>query len=94
MNAYNIMYNYAIALILKVPQNSNTYISAIYKCSSYQPLVGTDDVNYIALDFILEAPSAYDAYNNVIADVMAIIPNATVVNKTIERLDNNNDIYP
>jgi hypothetical protein len=86
--------NYEITLILKVSEDSNNYISTTYQCSTYPSLTGTSGANYIALNFTLEAESASDAYNRVITDVMAIIPDAEVVKQTVERLGGDNDVYP
>lgn len=80
------MYNYVITLTLKVPNDLHSYINEFYYYSPYQPLVGIGNNECLALDYIIKSSSSYDAYNDVIADVMRVIPNAIVVNKTIERL--------
>jgi hypothetical protein len=85
------MYTYAITLTLRVPNDLYSYINEFYYYSPYQPLVGIGNKECLGLDYIIKAPSSYDAYNNVIVDVMRIIPNAIVVNKIVQRLDNNNE---
>lgn len=83
------MYTYGITVTLKVPNDLYSYINEFYYYSPYQPLVGIGNKEYLGLDYIIKALSSYDAYNDVIADVMKIIPNAIVVNKIVQRLNNN-----
>ncbi|MEA5583599.1 DNA-binding protein [Nodularia harveyana UHCC-0300] len=76
------MQEYEFTLKFQLP-NSTTdtgmFIDALYESGCDDAIIGTGIKGFIALDFIREAPSAYDAISSAINDVRKAIPRAEIV---------------
>ncbi len=57
----------------------NSYIEQLYESGCDDALIGVGKQDCIALDFIREAPSAFEAIYSAISDVKKAIPNATPI---------------
>jgi hypothetical protein len=62
--------------------NPNAYIEQLYENGCNDALIGIGTKGYIALDFIREASSAYEAISSAITDVKAVIPQSRLVEAT------------
>jgi hypothetical protein len=73
---------YSFTLKFKFPDcqlDPNSYIEQLYECGCDDALIGIGKQGCIALDFIREASSAFDAVSSAISDVKKVIPNATLI---------------
>jgi hypothetical protein len=57
----------------------NSYIEQLYEGGCDDALIGVGKQGSIALDFIRESPSAFEAISGAIATVKKVIPNATLI---------------
>lgn len=76
------MGEYEFTLKFELPdQNveSEIYIDQLYESGCDDALIGIGKKGYIALDFIRESSSAYDAISSAIEDVLKGIPEANIV---------------
>jgi predicted DNA-binding transcriptional regulator AlpA len=76
------MREYEFTLKFKLPNlntDSGIYVEALYESGCDDALIGTGTKGFIALDFIREATSAYDAMSSAIKDVRKAIPQAEIV---------------
>ncbi|MFN4786534.1 MAG: DNA-binding protein [Pseudanabaena sp.] len=62
----------------------NAYIEKLYENSCDDALIGIGTKGYIALDFIREASSAYEAIYSAITDVKAVIPKSRLIEATTD----------
>ncbi|MEI6329738.1 MAG: DNA-binding protein [Pseudanabaena sp. ELA645] len=60
----------------------NEYVEQLYENGCDDALIGIGAKGYIALDFIREAASAYEAISSAIIDVKAVIPQAKLIEAT------------
>ncbi|BBC22479.1 DNA-binding protein [Pseudanabaena sp. ABRG5-3] len=58
------------------------YIEQLYKNGCDDALIGIGTKGYIALDFIREASSAYEAISSAITDVKVSIPHSRLIEAT------------
>lgn len=76
------MREYEFTLKFKLP-DSNTdpeiYIDKLYESGCDDALIGIGKKGYLALDFIRESSSAYEAMSSAIKDVRKVIPQADIV---------------
>lgn len=76
------MPEYEFALKFKLP-DSNTdpeiYIDKLYESGCDDALIGIGKKGYLALDFIRESSSAYDAMSSAIMDIRKVIPQADII---------------
>jgi hypothetical protein len=71
------MREYEFTLKFKVPNpmtDTGMFVDALYESGCDDAIIGTGTKGFIALDFIREAPSAYDAISSAINDVRKAIP--------------------
>ncbi|KYC43556.1 DNA-binding protein [Scytonema hofmannii PCC 7110] len=76
------MREYEFTLKFRLPDptiDTGMYVDALYESGCDDAIIGTGIKGLIALDFIREAPSAYDAMSSAIKDVRKAIPQAEVV---------------
>ena len=76
------MREYEFTLKFKVPNpmtDSGMFVDALYESGCDDAIIGTGTKGFIALDFIREAPSAYDAISSAINDVRKAIPQAEII---------------
>lgn len=76
------MREYEFTLKFKVPNpmtDTGMFVDALYESGCDDAIIGTGTKGFIALDFIREAPSAYDAISSAINDVRKAIPQAEIV---------------
>jgi hypothetical protein len=76
------MRDYEFTLKFKLPDpttDTGMYIDALYESGCDDAIIGTGTKGFIALGFIREAPSAYDALSSAIKDVRKAIPQAEIV---------------
>jgi hypothetical protein len=76
------MREYEFTLKFKLPDpttDTDMYVDALYEAGCDDAIIGTGTNGFIALDFIREAPSAYDAMSSAINDVRKAIPRAEIV---------------
>ena len=64
------------------PVDPNEYVEQLYENGCDDALIGIGAKGYIALDFIREAASAYEAISSAIIDVKAVIPQAKLIEAT------------
>jgi hypothetical protein len=57
----------------------NDYIEQLHESGCDDALIGVGKKGYIALNFIREASSAYEAISSAITDVKKVIPHATLI---------------
>jgi len=77
------MKEYEFTLKFSLPNfqvDPNEYIEKLYENGCDDALIGVGSKGYIALDFIREASSAYDAIASAITDVKQVIPNVSLIN--------------
>lgn len=60
----------------------NEYVEQLYKNGCDDALIGVGNQGYIALNFMREASSAYEAISSAITDVKRVIPYATMIEAT------------
>jgi hypothetical protein len=76
------MTEYSFTLKFKFPDGQldpNSYIEQLYEGGCDDALIGIGKQGCIALDFIREAASAFEAISSAISDVKKVIPNATLI---------------
>lgn len=76
------MREYEFTLKFKLPASTSDpdiYVDTLYESGCDDAIIGTGTKGFIALDFIREAPSAYDAMSSAIKDVRKAIPRAEIV---------------
>ncbi|GAA6616770.1 DNA-binding protein [Scytonema sp. NUACC26] len=76
------MREYEFTLKFRLPDptiDTGMYVDILYESGCDDAIIGTGIKGFIALDFIREAPSAYDAMSSAIKDVRKAIPQAEVV---------------
>jgi hypothetical protein len=73
-------YDFTLKFSLQNPQaNPDHCIESLYEGGCDDALIGVWETGYIALNFIREASSAYEAISSAIADIKRILPSATLV---------------
>ena len=76
------MREYEFTLKFQLPNpttDTGMFVDALYESGCDDAIIGTGIKGFIALDFIREAPSAYDAISSAINDVRKAIPRAEIV---------------
>jgi hypothetical protein len=76
------MREYEFTLKFKLPDSntdSEIYIDRLYESGCNDALIGIGKKGYLALDFIRESSSAYEAIFSAIQDVRKVIPLADIV---------------
>jgi hypothetical protein len=76
------MQEYEFTLKFKLPDSntdSEIYIDQLYESGCDDALIGIGKKGYLALDFIRESSSAYEAMSSAIKDVRKVIPQANIV---------------
>ena len=79
------MKEYSFTLKFNFPDtqtNPNYYIEQLYENGCDDALIGVGKQGYIALDFMREALSAFDAVSSAIANVKTVIPDAILIEAT------------
>jgi len=79
------MQEYEFTLKFSFPNSQidpNVYIEKLYENGCDDALIGIGTKGYIALDFIREASSAYEAISTAITDVKAVIPQLRLIEAT------------
>ena len=79
------MREYEFTLKFNLPNSQvdpNEYVEKLYENGCDDALIGVGSKGYIALDFIREASSAYDAIASAITNVKKVIPNASLIEAT------------
>lgn len=71
----------------------NAYIEKLYENSCDDALIGIGTKGYIALDFIREASSAYEAIYSAITNVKAVLPKSRLIEASPELQINSFLIY-
>lgn len=74
-----MMKEYDFTLTFKLPnlEDTDQYVEALYGGDCDDALIGVGEKGNIALNFIREAETAYQAIHSAINDVRAVIPQAT-----------------
>ena len=76
------MKEYEFTLKFSLPNfqvDPNEYIEKLYENGCDDALIGIGSKGYIALDFIREASSAYDAIASAVIAVKKVIPDASLI---------------
>ena len=76
------MREYEFTLKFKLPDSKSDtgiYVDALYESGCDDAIIGTGKKGFIALDFIREAASAYEAMSSAIRDVRKVLPQAEVI---------------
>ncbi len=76
------MQEYEFTLKFKLQNSSinpEIYIDQLYESGCDDALIGIGKKGYIALDFIRESSSAYEAISSAIEDIKKVIPQASLV---------------
>jgi len=76
------MKEYEFTLKFSLPNfqvDPNEYIEKLYENGCDDALIGVGSKGYIALDFIREASSAYDAIASAVIAVKKVIPDASLI---------------
>lgn len=76
------MREYEFTLKFKLPDSNvdpDSYVECLYESGCDDAIIGTGKKGYIALDFIRESTSAYEAMANAIKEVRKAIPLAEIV---------------
>ncbi|ELR97525.1 hypothetical protein [Gloeocapsa sp. PCC 73106] len=76
------MREYEFTLKFKLPTsttNPDIYVDTLYESGCDDAIIGTGKRGFIALDFIREASSPYDAMSSAIKDIRKAIPEAEIV---------------
>lgn len=73
-------YDFTLKFNLQQPKvDPSVYVEALYAGGCDDALIGIGKKGYISLNFIREAPSAYEAISSAIADVKRVIPHASLI---------------
>ena len=73
-------YDFTLKFDLKNSQTDpSSYIEKLYEGGCDDALIGVGRKGYIALNFLREASSAYEAVSSAISDVKNVIPHCTLV---------------
>jgi hypothetical protein len=76
-------YDFALKFKLHDPQaNPDDYVERLYADGCDDALIGVGKKGFISLNFIREAPSAYEAISSAITDVKKVLPLATLAEAT------------
>jgi hypothetical protein len=76
-------YDFTLKFSLQNSQfDPEVYVEKLYECGCEDALIGVGKKGYIALNFLREAPSAYEAISSAIFDVKKVIPKATLIEAT------------
>jgi hypothetical protein len=76
------MTEYSFTLKFDIPDrqlDSNSYIERLYESGCDDALIGIGKQGYIALDFIRDAASAFEAVASALSNVKTAIPTATLI---------------
>lgn len=76
------MKEYDFALIFRLNQsnvNPEDYPDLLYEAGCDDALLGIGKPGYLALDFIRESSSAYEALETALADVSSVLPDAKLI---------------
>ncbi|PZO36321.1 MAG: DNA-binding protein [Pseudanabaena frigida] len=79
------MSEYEFTLKFNLPNSQfepNDYIEQLYENGCDDALIGVGAKGYIALNFIRDASSAYEAISSAITDVKTVIPQAKLIEAT------------
>lgn len=79
MNEYNFELIYALS---DTDENIDSYVDRLYENGCDDALIGIGVTGEIALDFIRESASAYDAINSALENVSRVIPHAQLIEAT------------
>jgi hypothetical protein len=70
--------------LLNSQADPNEYVEQLYENGCDDALIGVGNQGYIALNFIREASSVYEAISRAITDVKRVIPHATMIEATTD----------
>ena len=76
------MKEYDFALIFRLNQsalNPEHYLDLLYEAGCDDAMIGVGKLGYLALDFIRESNSAYDAIKSAIANVKSVLAEAELI---------------
>ncbi|WP_204151981.1 DNA-binding protein [Leptolyngbya sp. CCY15150] len=73
-------YDFTLKFNLQQPKvDPSVYVEALYAGGCDDALIGIGKKGYISLNFIREAPFAYEAMSTAIADAKRVIPHASLI---------------
>jgi hypothetical protein len=80
-------YDFTLKFNLSDPQvDPNEYVEQLYENGCDDALIGIGNQGYIALNFMREASSIYEAISSAITDVKRVIPYATMIEATSDSI--------
>jgi hypothetical protein len=80
-------YDFTLKFNLKDSQaNPDDFIEQLYEGGCDDALIGVGNTGYVALNFIREASSAYQAISSAINNVKRVVPAATLIEAAADKL--------
>jgi hypothetical protein len=72
-------YDFTLKFFIPDEGDPASYVERLYEAGCDDALIGTGIKGRIALDFLREADSAYEAVSSAIAAITAVIPDARMI---------------